>query len=96
MAEESKLQTRILNDLRSYGYHVFCTKIMKCTDNGVPDILFSSMKHGPGMIEVKASDGTLSKAQLDMIPKIIKAGMRAYVVSSWEQWLTLRMTIIDS
>ena len=94
MAEESTLQGKILRDLDSHGYDVKATKVHKCSDSGWPDVLFTSILHGPGMVETKSSIGVLSKKQIETIDRLRKAGMKVYVVNSWKQWLELRKSIV--
>ena len=53
MQEEKKLQTKILNDLRSLGKYCVAIKIIKTSDNGVPDIFFSTALTGGIYIETK-------------------------------------------
>lgn len=89
MAEEKILQTKILNDLRSRpGYVAF--KIMKCSDDGCPDLFFTSTKTGAFFIEVKAPGMKPRANQLVFISKLNACGAKAFHIDSWEAWVSLK------
>lgn len=91
MARESILQTKILNDLRSRGKFCVAFKVMKCSEDGVPDVFFSMEACGPVFIETKDEfDGVLSKKQEDMIKDLNDCGCKAFVCWSWTQWVQIK------
>ena len=92
MAQESKLQSKILKDLRNID-NCFVFKIQKASDNGVPDIFFSHINTGGIFIEVKAPNKTPSKLQRKKISDINQSGCKAFYCDSWELWLAIRQSI---
>lgn len=82
MAGESRLQTKILNYLRSLQ-HCFCFKIEKASDNGVPDIFFV-IDGKCCFLEVKDDGKKPAKHQLIMMAKLRNAGVAATWCDSWE------------
>lgn len=93
MAQESRLQTKILNDLRSMGKHCVAFKIMKCSENGVPDIFFTTKKTGPILIETKAPKGEPSAKQGNMIQQLNDCGCRTFHCWSWQDWIIIKEDI---
>jgi hypothetical protein len=92
MAEEHKLQTKILKDLRSYK-QMMCFKIMKCSDNGIPDIFFTNKITGPCLLEVKRSGEKPSSLQFSILSKLNICGVTALWCSSWEEWVKIKKII---
>jgi hypothetical protein len=90
MAAEKKLQTKILNDLRSLGRMCFVTKIEKCSDDGVPDILFSTQLTGAWLIEVKRPGEEPDLIQASIISKCCQCGLKSTFISSWDQWIRFK------
>jgi hypothetical protein len=90
---ESSLQRKILLDLRSYGKYVEVFKIMKSSDNGIPDLLFTSVMTGPILLETKRDGETPRKLQQFHIDKINQCGCKAYYVDSWAEWVILKKVI---
>jgi hypothetical protein len=92
MAEEQKLQTKILKDLRSYK-HMICFKIMKCSDNGIPDIFFTSKITGPCFLEVKKFGEIPDPIQFLILGKLNFFGVHAYWCYCWEDWVKIKRVI---
>jgi hypothetical protein len=93
MRNESKLQSDILSDLRSYGKHCECFKIEKASDNGVPDIFFSTTITGPVFIETKRLKGKAQKLQTVKIDRLRECGVKAFFCYSWNQWVNIKSII---
>ena len=90
MRNEAKLQSDILSDLRSFGKYCECFKIEKSSDNGVPDIFFTTKFTGTVFIETKRLLGQAKKLQLLKINRLVKCGTRAFVCNSWEEWIGIK------
>ena len=90
MERESKLQTDVLNDLRSFGKYCVCTKIMKASDNGIPDIYLTLALTGSIFIETKRLIGKAAKIQKNKIKKMNECGTRAFICHSWEEWMDIK------
>jgi len=98
---EKKVQTRILNDLRSFGKYCEVFKIMKTSDAGEPDIFFTTRLTGAVFIETKRHKGKLQKIQKEKIAKLNSCGVKAFVCRSisgteWpltEQWLEIKKAL---
>ena len=89
MAEEKRLQTKILNDLR--GREGVCAfKIMKCSDNGCPDLFFTSKETGAIFVEVKAEGKKLGLLQIAFVARLNLCGTRSFCVDTWDGWVALR------
>jgi len=93
MKNEKKLQTYILDDLRSFGKHCECFKIEKASDNGVPDIFFTTILTGAVLIETKRLDGVASRLQLIRLENLRRCGVQAFVCYSWQQWIAIKEAI---
>jgi hypothetical protein len=89
MGKESNIQSKILKDLRSLKDCVVF-KIHKTSDNGIPDICFTSKKTGAVFIEVKSPGKKPSKLQINKINKINKSGSKAFYCDSWDSWMEVR------
>jgi hypothetical protein len=92
MAEEKKLQTKILKDLRSYK-HMICFKIIRCSDNGIPDIFFTNKITGPCFLEVKKSGEVPDPLQFNILGKLNMLGAHAFWCNSWEGWVKIKRAI---
>jgi len=90
---EGKLQDKILKDLRSYGKFIVCTKVMKASDNGFPDIFFSTALTGAVLIETKREDGEAAKIQELRIKQLNERGSRAFVCNTWEGWIAIKQSL---
>jgi hypothetical protein len=78
-----------LNDLRSMkGFLAF--KIEKCSDNGCPDVFFTSAMTGAVLIEVKAPGEKPSPLQNSFMFKLWECGTRAFWVETWEEWVNIK------
>ena len=94
MAEESNLQTKVLKDLRSFGKYCECFKIIKTSDNGEPDIFFTTALTGSILLEMKKLKGNPEELQKVKIKKINECGTRAFVCHSWEEWISIKLGIL--
>jgi len=92
MAEESRLQTKILKDLRSSDMRDYCDafKVMKCSVSGIPDIFFTTALTGGVFIEVKGPRGVKSESQIHHVKKMNKCGCEAFFCHSWEEWMDIK------
>ena len=93
MAEESKLQTKILNDLRSLGKYCEVFKIIKTSDNGIPDIYFTTALTEGFFIEVKEPGGKPRKLQEVKIRRLKACGSNVIVCDTWEGWYDIKRHI---
>ena len=89
---EGRLQDKILKDLRSYGKFIVCTKIMKTSDNGFPDIFFSTILTSAVLIETKRENGEAAKLQELRIKQLNERGSRAFVCNTWEEWVAIKQS----
>ena len=87
---EAKLQDKILKDLRSYGKYIVCTKIIKTSDNGFPDIFFSIFFTGAVFIETKRERGEAAKIQQFRIKKLNESGCKAFICDTWPAWCSIK------
>ena len=90
MEKESSIQTKILNDLRYLGKYCTCTKIMRTSDNGIPDIYFTTKLTGSVFIETKRIIGKTSEVQKNKIKKIKSCGTKVFLCHSWKEWLSIK------
>ena len=90
MAEEGRLQKKILKDLRSMKGYGECFKIMKASDDGVPDLFFTTALTGGIFIEAKALTGVASPMQKHKIKQFNLCGSRTFLCNSWEQWMEIK------
>jgi len=92
MAEESRLQSKILKDLRSdkLAPYVECFKVMKVSENGIPDVFFTTALTGAVFIEVKGPQGVPSPAQKYKIKRLNECGCKAFLVYNWEEWWKIK------
>ena len=86
---ESKLQSKILKDLRSYK-QLICFKIKQSSINGVPDIFATSLITGPFLIEIKKPGEKPNKLQMAIIEKLNKCGIRALWTDNWPHWVAIK------
>lgn len=82
MAEESKLQTKIIQLLKNNGYWVF--KTILCNRKGIMDIIACSPTGEFVGIEVKSRIGKPTKLQSWNILEVQKRGGIAFVANSIE------------
>ena len=87
---EAKLQDDIMADLRSLGKNCECFKIEKTSDNGVPDIFFTTSITGAVFIETKRTEGKLSSVQEFKIKKLNSCGVKAFSCYSWAEWINIK------
>ena len=93
MAEESKLQSKILKDLRSLGKYCVTFDIMKTSDNSVPDVFFTTALTGGIFIETKRPKGPIKKGQTLMISKLSLCGCQSFSCYTWDEWWDVKKTI---
>lgn len=93
MRNEAKLQSDILSDLRSFGKYCNCFKIGKTSDNGIPDIFFTTKFTGSVFIETKRLTGKAKKLQLYKISNLRDCGVKAFICISWNEWITIKTLI---
>ena len=93
MPKESEIQSKILTDLRSRAKNCECFKIMKASDNGEPDIFFTTKETGGVLIETKRPSGSLRKLQENKLEKLNKCGTPTFVCHSWEEWVEVKKKI---
>lgn len=93
MAEEKKFQTTILNDLRSLGKYCECFKIERSSDNGIPDIFFTTALTGGIFIETKSRIGIASKIQKLKVYKLSVCGCQSFICKNWEEWFDIKKTL---
>ena len=89
MAEESKLQRKILRDLESIE-DCECFKIMKANKNAIPDIFFTTFITKAVLVEAKKSKGKARYNQKKKIAKLNRCGTRTYICDSWDQWMEIK------
>lgn len=87
---EKALQTNILDDLRSFGEYCECFKIMRASDNGEPDIFFTTKLTGGILVETKRLKGSLQKVQGVKVKKLINCGTPTFICNSWEKWVEIK------
>jgi hypothetical protein len=90
MAQESQLQSKILNELRSFGKYCECFKIIKASDNGEPDIFFTTRLTGGVLLELKRLSGSPEKLQKIKIAKLNDCGTKTFVCHSWDEWCRIK------
>jgi len=90
MAEESKLQSKIINDLEWYNNMCVVYKLMKINISGLPDICFHTVKTGAVYIEVKAPGKKPSHLQTKKLELLRSCGAKAYWCDSWEGWVEIK------
>jgi len=90
MAQEKSLQTLILDDLRSLRKYCEVFKIIKTSDNGEPDIFFTTALTKGVFVETKAPKKDPRKLQWVKIKKLNTCGTKAYACRTWEEWYKLK------
>ena len=90
---EQNLQSKILRDLNSLGRHCVAFDVMKCSEDGVQDIYFTTVKTGSIWVEVKQPDGVWSEKQKDMHKNMNECGTRAFVAWTWQEWVAVKKEI---
>jgi len=88
--KESDLQTKILNDLRSFGKYCECFKIKSASDNGEPDIFFTTKLTNAVLVEVKRLNGKARDLQLVKINKLNTCGTKTFLCHSWSEWVLIK------
>lgn len=90
MAEEKKLQTKILKDLESFGKYCEAFKLMKINKNGEPDIFFTTALTGAVLVEAKREAGNPRKNQESKLKKLALCGTPTFVCRTWDDWIALK------
>lgn len=74
---ESKYQKKLIDQYTNEGW--FVIKLIKTNLNGIPDLLCLKSGHEPFFIEVKNTNGVVSKLQEFRINQLKKLGFKAEV-----------------
>ena len=90
---ESKVQTRILKELKHRG--IYCYKNIVTNRKGIPDIIVCFRGRFIAL-EVKRQGGKPTELQIYNIKKIRESGGIARIVYSWEDVEKLLRTIDDT
>ena len=85
---ESKLQARIIRDLRRKGY--IAVKVIRCNLNGWPDIMALKNKKAV-FIEVKDEGETAEPLQVWRHEQLRAEGFKCCVVDRWEEYKKLKL-----
>jgi hypothetical protein len=93
MRNEAKLQSDILSDLRSFGKYCECFKIEKSSDNGIPDIFFSTVFTRAVFVETKRLKGDAKKLQQIKLQRLRNCGVKSFLCNSWEEWINIKQLI---
>jgi len=91
MGKESILQTKILNDIRSWDNSI-ATKLEKSSDIGWPDII-SVVSGLPVFVETKAPKKKPDPHQILVHDRLRASGALVFVCDSVEEWLSIRNSI---
>jgi hypothetical protein len=88
---ESSLQRKIIRSAESeFRGDIIAWKAEKSSIDGVPDLYFAIVGIGSVHIEVKRDkDSKPRPSQVFVINKLKKAGVRTYVIDTWEDWVVL-------
>ena len=93
---ETKLQSKVMNYIRSNYSGSVVFKLEKASVNGVPDIYASIPEYGSIWIEMKRDKSHKpSPDQIAMIARLNAADTKAIVVHDWEEWMELNSEIKD-
>jgi Holliday junction resolvase len=87
MASESKLQAKIIHDLKSEGWLV--NKIMLCSNQGWPDVEAYRQRRII-FIEVKSKGKKAAPLQEYRHKQLRDQGFEVYVIDSWEIYLNIK------
>jgi len=90
MAGEGRFQSKVLDDLRSYGKYITVFKIVKTSDNGVPDVFFTTKVTGPVFLELKDKGKKPKPHQYVMIDKLNDTGAKSMWCDCWEDWVKIK------
>jgi Holliday junction resolvase len=71
---EQQIQSKKIKELEASGYYVI--KLMKTNKNGIPDLIAIPKNSDVLFVEVKATDGRLSKLQEFRIQELKDHGIR--------------------
>lgn len=94
MAEEKRLQTKILKDLESFGKYCEAFKLVRANKNGEPDIFFTTALTGAVLVEAKKSDGNPRKNQQSKLRKLALCGTPTYVCHTWDEWMQIKKELL--
>ena len=93
---ETKLQSKIMNYIRSKYSGSVVFKLEKASVNGVPDVYASIPGYGSIWIEMKRDKTQHARPdQVAMIARLNAADTKAIVVHDWEEWMELNNEIKD-
>lgn len=74
---EQQIQSKMIKELESMGYYVI--KLVKTNKNGIPDLIAIPQQSDVLFIEVKKSNGKLSKLQEYRIKELKSHGIKIEV-----------------
>ena len=87
---EQNLQSKILRDLTSMGKYCVAFDVMKCSEDGVPDIFFTTVQTGAVFVEVKQPDGVWGEKQKEMHKYLNECGTKSFIVWTWAEWVEVK------
>ena len=90
---EGNLQDKVLRDLRSYGKYISVFKIVRTSDNGIPDVYFTTALTGSVFVELKKPGAKPREDQVHKINELNRCGARAYACDSWTRWVEIKHEI---
>lgn len=93
MQKEKSLQSKILKDLRAFGKYCTAFKIKKASEDGVPDIFFTTAHTGGIFVETKREIGKTTKLQALMNIKLNMCGTRSFICYSWDEWKETKLLL---
>ena len=92
--KENKLQTSILNDIKTFWSpkKVFVIKIEQANENGIPDLLFKveGMKHAVFLEIKKDENAARSDKQVHYCKLLNSIEFPCYFVESWVAWIEIK------
>jgi Holliday junction resolvase len=84
---ESRLQSKIINDLKLYGWEVL--KMMKGNEAGWPDI-FAFKNKVTVFIEAKKPGEEAKELQKYIHRRLEAQGFQVFVIDTWEQYMQIK------
>lgn len=87
---EKVLQVKILKDLKSLGRYCTYYKNIKTSENGIPDVYFTTCLTRSVFVELKRKGEEAKRLQVHKIRKLNECGTRAFVCNSWEEWVKIK------
>jgi hypothetical protein len=90
---ESTYQAKVLRDLDSYQKYMESFKVESSSDNGFPDLFFTTTLTGAVFVEKKKKGEKARKLQKHKIDRLNKCGVKAFVSDSWEEWVVIKKSL---